>query len=91
MLWLVSRRRNSSDEKSPQVSQEFGMVVRRLRGDTMSQEKLAEFAECHPTGIGAIERGETSPNLVIIECIATLISKDGEGPNRTPQLSLPAS
>lgn len=36
----------------------------------MSRETLAELAESHPGSIGAIERGESSPNLETIELIA---------------------
>jgi transcriptional regulator with XRE-family HTH domain len=36
----------------------------------LSQEKLAEKAEVHPTYIGKIERGEMNPSIVFLEKIA---------------------
>ncbi len=39
-------------------------------GKKLSQEKLAELAECHPTYIGQIERGEKNATVVSIERIA---------------------
>ncbi len=37
----------------------------------LSQEKLAELAECHPTYIGQVERGERNATIVSIERIAS--------------------
>ena len=36
----------------------------------LSQEKLAEIADVHPTYIGKIERGEMNPSVVFLEKIA---------------------
>ena len=45
--------------------------IRRLRGlRGMSQEKLAEKSDLHPTFIGKIERAEINPTIVSLEKIA---------------------
>jgi len=67
----VSRRRKSPNDKAPKIARDFGRAVVQLRGVMeMSRETLAELAESHPGSIGAIERGESSPNLETIELIA---------------------
>ncbi len=49
----------------------FGEKVRILRKRKhLSQERLAEKANLHPTYIGVIERGEQAPTLDTIEKIA---------------------
>jgi len=41
----------------------FGDNVRRLRkAKKLTQEKLAEAANCHPNYLGGIERGERNPS-----------------------------
>lgn len=48
-----------------------GQRIRNYRlQKKLSQEKLAELAECHPTYIGQIERGEKNATVVSIERIA---------------------
>lgn len=45
--------------------------IRELRkASRLSQEKLAEKADVHPTYIGKIERGEMNPSIVFLEKIA---------------------
>ena len=49
----------------------FGDNVRRLRkAKKLTQEKLAEAANCHPNYLGGIERGERNPSLKNILAIA---------------------
>ena len=48
----------------PRHRRQFGMAVRRRRqGLGLSQEKLAEAADCHRNFIGNIERGEQNLSL----------------------------
>lgn len=45
--------------------------IRELRKiNKLSQEKLAEKADVHPTYIGKIERAEMNPSIVFLEKIA---------------------
>lgn len=53
------------------IGNRFGEEVRRLRFEHgWSQEHLAEVANLHRNSVGAIERGEMSPTLDVIEAIA---------------------
>lgn len=53
------------------LSKSFGQKLRILRkSKKLSQEKLAEKANLHPTYIGVIERGEQSPTLDTVEKLA---------------------
>lgn len=70
----MSRRRLDPNEKAPKISRDFGRAIVLLRGEKMSRETLAELAECHPSSIGAIERGESSPTLETIGRIATALN-----------------
>ena len=53
---------------------DFGENVKILRkAKQLSQEKLAEAANCHPNYIGGIERGERNPSLKNILAIANAL------------------
>ena len=53
------------------LSKNFGQKLRILRKTKkLSQEKLAEKANLHPTYIGVIERGEQSATLDTVEKLA---------------------
>ena len=53
------------------LAKSFGQKLRYLRKTKkLSQEKLAEKADLHPTYIGVIERGEQSATLDTIEKLA---------------------
>lgn len=50
----------------------IGQRVRNYRiKKKLSQEKLAELSDCHPTYIGQVERGERNATIVSIERIAS--------------------
>lgn len=53
------------------IKYRFGKAVRRRRRELdLSQEKLGELAELHPTYISGIERGDRNPTLENIEKLA---------------------
>ena len=53
---------------------DFGNNIKILRkAKRLSQEKLAEAANCHPNYLGGIERGERNPSLKNILAIATAL------------------
>lgn len=55
----------------PRVLVQFGRTVRKERErQTLSQEKLAEFAAVHRTYIGMVERAEKNITLLNIQKIA---------------------
>lgn len=50
----------------------IGQRIRKYRlKKGLSQEKLAELADCHPGYIGLVERGERNATIVSIERIAS--------------------
>ncbi|MDO4379905.1 MAG: helix-turn-helix transcriptional regulator [Clostridia bacterium] len=50
----------------------IGQRVRNYRViKKLIQEKLAELADCHPTYIGQVERGERNATIISIERIAS--------------------
>lgn len=62
---------------SSSLSQRFGATVRRRRTAIgMSQEKLAELADLHPTYVSMIERGVRNPTLDVAERIAAGLEVD---------------
>ena len=53
------------------ILQKIAKRIRQLRKiNKMSQERLAEKADLHPTFIGNIERAETNPTITTLEKIA---------------------
>ena len=57
-----------------EVTKILGQRIRTYRiNKGLSQEKLAEFAKCHPTYIGQLERGEKNATLESIERIAAAL------------------
>jgi transcriptional regulator with XRE-family HTH domain len=53
------------------ISKSFGITVRALRiAANVSQEKLAQSAELHPTYISMLERGIRNPTLDVAARIA---------------------
>ena len=53
------------------IAKIIGQRIRNYRTQKgLSQEKLAEFAGCHPTYIGQLERGEKNATLESVEKIA---------------------
>ena len=53
------------------ILQKLAKRIKELRKiNKLSQEKLAEKADVHPTYIGKIERGEMNPSTVFLEKIA---------------------
>ncbi|NLL80517.1 MAG: helix-turn-helix transcriptional regulator [Clostridiales bacterium] len=56
------------------ISVIIGSRIRSYRkSQNLSQEKLAEMAEIHPTYLGQLERGEKSPTIEIINKIANAL------------------
>ena len=54
------------------IAKIIGQRIRNYRTQKgLSQEKLAEFAGCHPTYIGQLERGEINATLESVEKIAS--------------------
>ena len=54
------------------IAKIIGQRIRNYRTQKgLSQEKLAEFAGCHPTYIGQLERGEKNATLESVEKIAS--------------------
>lgn len=46
------------------ITTEIGKRIRYYRtGQGMSQERLAEYSDLHPTYIGQLERGEKTPTI----------------------------
>ncbi len=59
------------------LSESFGKQIRELRkGQGLTQERLGERADLHPTYIGAIERGEQSPSLETVEKLSAGLGVD---------------
>ncbi len=57
-----------------EISKYIGQRIRNYRNlQGLSQEKLAELSNCHPTYIGQIERGEKNATLESIEKIASAL------------------
>jgi transcriptional regulator with XRE-family HTH domain len=54
-----------------QILEQFGLKLAKLRGDTgLSQERFARKANVHRNEIGALERGEREPGLLMLLIIA---------------------
>ena len=78
------------------LPQAFGNAVRSYRAARgMSQMQLAALAEMHLNAVGAIERGDASPNLLRIDRLAKALGitmsellketeKDLKGKTRAP-------
>lgn len=59
------------ENEAADIKYRFGKAVRRRRRELdLSQEKLGELAELHPTYISGIERGDRNPTLENIEKLA---------------------
>ncbi len=57
------------------IAKILGQRIRNYRtAKGLSQEKLAEFAGCHPTYIGQLERGEKNATVESIEKIASALN-----------------
>lgn len=57
-----------------QISKQIGQRIRNYRlQNHLSQEKLAELADCHPTYIGQIERGEKNATVESVSRIASAL------------------
>ncbi|MCM1180298.1 MAG: helix-turn-helix domain-containing protein [Clostridium sp.] len=53
------------------ITEEIGQRIRYYRTQQkISQEKLSEYSELHPTYIGQIERGEKTPSIETLYKIA---------------------
>jgi transcriptional regulator with XRE-family HTH domain len=62
---------SSHNRKKTRVRSAFGKIVRQKRQELeMTQEKLAEKANLHPTYVGSIERGERNIALENILALA---------------------
>ncbi len=58
-----------------EISKIVGQRIRNYRIDLgYSQEKLAEVANCHPTYVGQLERGEKNATLESIEKISIALN-----------------
>ena len=56
------------------IAKVLGKRIRNYRTSAgLSQEKLAEFAKCHPTYIGQLERGEKNATIESIDKIAVAL------------------
>ena len=59
-------------EKQDSLQKQLGYKVRQLRQSYgMTQEKLAEYLEVHPSYPGQLERGERSPSLETLKKLAS--------------------
>lgn len=57
-----------------EVTKILGQRIKTYRiNKGLSQEKLAEFAKCHPTYIGQLERGEKNATIESIDKIAVAL------------------
>lgn len=66
--------KDNKDRKSD-IKKAFGLTVRMFRYKAeLSQEKLAELANVHPTYISSVERGERSIGLEKIIALAKGLS-----------------
>lgn len=53
------------------ILKEFGLKLAKLRGETgLSQERFAREANVHRNEIGALERGEREPGLLMLLILA---------------------
>lgn len=60
-----------------QISRKFGLVIRAERKRAgLSQEKLAEHAQLHPTYISLLERGARNPTLDVAARLAGALKID---------------
>ena len=56
------------------IAKAVGQRIRNYRTQKgLSQEKLAEFSNCHPTYIGQLERGEKNATIESIERITVAL------------------
>lgn len=70
-LYLRKDRQSIMSE----IAKYIGQRIRNYRTkQSLSQEKLAELAGCHPTYIGQIERGEKNATLESVEKIACALN-----------------
>jgi len=66
-IFIVYFYRNGATINMENITEIFGRRVRSLRKHHgLSQEKLSEMCELHPTYIGQIERGEKNASLETI-------------------------
>jgi len=57
------------------LAKTVGQRIRNYRTQLgLSQEKLAEFAGCHPTYIGQLERGEKNATLESIDKVSSSLN-----------------
>lgn len=62
-------------EQAQQWQASFGARVRQLREDAgLSQMRLAEAADLHPTYVSSVERGHRNVSLVNIHRLAQALS-----------------
>lgn len=60
-----------SSNETDEISLTVGRAIAQLRTAAhLSQEKLAELANCHRNNIGLIERGEQCPSIRTLHSIA---------------------
>jgi transcriptional regulator with XRE-family HTH domain len=75
---------------SKTAEQAFGQVLRKLRkAQGISQEELAFKSGYHPTYIGQLERGQKSPSLRAIMCLAPALNTLGSEILRRVEKVLP--